>query len=138
MTTRYICPLCNHSSYNLLSIGYVASTPWTDECCCCDQNNCVAHQVNPLDMPTRPSKSIMLERAQRIADKRRTEFNQKVKNIEKTYQQMKKLADLALEIKEYLGYSFETIEEFKEVVDCLRSNFFEDIDEIIQNINKGK
>ena len=56
------CPTCGVRK--LFPSKHVPTTPWTDECCCCDQFPCEVHGASWGDAPKRPIDVILEQRAE--------------------------------------------------------------------------
>ena len=113
---KYTCPICDYNFHEYPSWPHIPSTPWSDDCVCCDQICCVAHQCNPEDMPVRPHEDDLLIIAEQRAKEKKDRFNKKINEAKERYEELKRLADLTLKIKERFCWTFETIDEFEDII----------------------
>lgn len=87
---KWSCPICEKNFYDKVYWAHIPSTPWTNECCCCDMNDCVAHQFDDDERPARPSEETMTKRAEYKALKQEETFNKEIETYKQRYEELKK------------------------------------------------
>lgn len=89
-----VCPVCDFTHRTLSLVVHIPSTPWTDDCACCDQGTCVKHKYSNSNYPVRPSEEVMLKRAQQRTDRRTQQHLDRQEEINKRLEEIRRQAYL--------------------------------------------